>query len=96
MVPRFLLPLGFKLLRIHIPAICHVTVAGEDMLESGWRQDVSYTQSLGDRWIRSASTPLLKVPSAVCEGHNYVINSVHRNADFIEVVEIMDPFQYEY
>ncbi len=47
-----------------------------------WRErnNFSYTQELGDEWISSNATVVLKIPSAIIpEESNYILNTQHKD-----------------
>ncbi|WP_128290633.1 RES family NAD+ phosphorylase [Afifella aestuarii] len=61
-----------------------------------WRRQESWTQQRGNAWLRSASAPLLKVPSAIVpiEGSpdvNVLVNHRHPGASQIRVIGF-EPF----
>jgi RES domain-containing protein len=66
------IPVDFdsKLIKTHI----------SDDLPSGWNRAevISATQRIGDEWVDSASSVVLRVPSVVApDEFNYLINPVH-------------------
>ncbi|GJD62133.1 RES family NAD+ phosphorylase [Methylobacterium frigidaeris] len=89
----FLMPDDYKLLKISVPAGAKIEVVDEKALSEGWSQDGvpgwELCQPIGDEWIKSCRTAILKVPSAARPGsYNYLINSSHRDADYVEIVEV--------
>jgi len=80
--------------RVQIPVFFdeeHVLIRNAGDLPNGWdaSQYGETTQEIGDRWVRSQKSLVLRVPSAVVpEEHNYLINPTH--PDF-ESLEIGDP-----
>jgi RES domain-containing protein len=56
-------------------------------LPPGWNSEppTAASQSVGDAWVRSATHPVLSVPSAIVpEERNYLVNPVH--LDFPRIV----------
>ncbi len=69
-------------------------------LPPNWRDDVVVTRSLGDEWIRSNRTPLLRVPSAIVPlpdipDRNIVINHAHADARRIKILRTHQPFAFD-
>lgn len=56
-----------------------VEVVDEAALPQDWHSSPPrrLTQELGDQWVEEARTPVLQVPSAVVDGHNFVLNPNH-------------------
>jgi len=60
-----------------------------DKLKKDWKDDLGYTQFMGDEFIKSASHLLLKVPSAVVEKeNNFIINPGHADFKKVKIVSI--------
>lgn len=80
--------------RVQIPVFFdeeHVLIQNASDLPDGWdaSQYGEATQEIGDQWVRSQKSLVLRVQSAVVpEEHNYLINPTH--PDF-ESIEIGDP-----
>lgn len=87
-LPPILFPSDYLILKIRIPATAKIFDFEPNTLPDNWADDYKYTQPLGDSWLESTSTPVARVPSALFAGRsNYLINPVHRMADFIEILE---------
>ncbi len=55
-----------------------VASAPAPALTGGWRLDLDETRSVGDNWLASAGSLLLRVPSAIIDQtDNLLINPVH-------------------
>jgi RES domain-containing protein len=68
----------------------HVLVRNEDDLPEGWdaRPYGPASQEIGDAWVRSQASLVLRVPSIVVpREHNYLINPRHPDASDVEVGE---------
>jgi RES domain-containing protein len=73
-----LLPDSFQLLKISAPDDVMLTT---DTLASGWTTNESITKAIGDEWLKSRSSLLLKIPSAILpDVFNVLINPLHPEA----------------
>ena len=63
-------------------------------LPTDWKNNLSGTQTIGDEWLISRRTAVLRVPSAVApESENVLINPLHAGATRIRIVRTLDePF----
>lgn len=74
------LPEAFTLLRIEFPAPVSVQ-DGNLQLETGWSVRQDLTQAMGDAWLASGESLLLKVPTVIVpENCNYIFNPAHPEA----------------
>jgi len=56
-------------------------------LSEQWTTDETETRTLGDKWLASKRTPLLRVPSAVApETFNVLLNSAHEEAGRLRII----------
>ena len=63
-----------------------MTEINSSQLKNGWQQDEEYTKYIGDEFLASLSTPLLKLPSAIIpEEYNILINPRHRESKKIKL-----------
>ncbi len=64
-------------------------------LKTGWREDIDYCKYIGDEFLESQSSLLMKVPSAIIpEEYNILINPKHR--DFTRVkIKTAKIFQFD-
>jgi RES domain-containing protein len=80
------LPRHYKLLKAEAPddtSIRHITKAD---LPKNWVQDEVATRTIGDEWLASQETALLRVPSAIApETFNVLLNPAHREASSVVV-----------
>lgn len=86
----------YRRLRVLIPENLITEVTLRD-LPDGWdRPDLHpATQAVGDRWIESLESVVLRVPSAVVAGEvNYVANPVHPDFAELEPGRVTD-FHYD-
>jgi RES domain-containing protein len=69
-------------------------------LPPDWRDDVALTRRLGDEWVRSKRTPLLRVPSAILPlpdvpDRNIIISHGHVDARRIRILRTHQPFAFD-
>ena len=86
----------YRRLRVLIPETLITEVTLRD-LPGGWdRPDLHpATQAIGDRWLESLESVVLRVPSAVVPGEvNYVANPAHAGFAELEPGSIAD-FRYD-
>jgi RES domain-containing protein len=84
---RDLIPSTYQLLRIDVPSDVIPEMVGA--LLPDWRSQTMATRETGDRWLDSAASALLQVPSAVGQGRNFLLNPAHPDAARIVVAEII-------
>jgi RES domain-containing protein len=96
-----LLPENCKLLKISVPWYVKFEVVERDYLD---RLDTSWhaaeatrwgtCQNIGDRWLESNRTALLKVPSAArANAFNFLLNPIHPDFDGLRIeAEVNQPF----
>jgi RES domain-containing protein len=81
------IPLSYHLIKLSIPDTVQVVAITADKLKKGWKDDIGYTQWMGDEFIKSGSSLLLKVPSAIVEDeNNYLINTMHPDFKKIKIL----------
>jgi RES domain-containing protein len=70
----------FKVMVISIPDELTIAEIKRQDLPQDWSEYINYAncQVLGDSWLNSANTAILKVPSAIIpEESNYLLNPLH-------------------
>lgn len=81
------LPASYKLLKAEAPDDISLRTVVESNLPGSWRGDLVLTRTMGDEWLASDSTALLKVPSAMMpETCNILLNSLHPEAARVKVL----------
>ena len=81
------LPKTYQLLEIDIPARVKTSRVAPAKLGSDWQRQEDITRAIGNHWLRSASTSVLVVPSAITPNAvNYIINPRHSDFDKIKIV----------
>lgn len=74
------LPVNYQLLEVDCSAV-GVLPLSESELGDGWEAKRGLTQGIGDRWLASGESALLRVPSAVVpKSRNYLLNPRHPQA----------------
>jgi RES domain-containing protein len=88
---------NFSQMNIEIPNTIKMEKIKIHDLKSDWKEfmNMSYTQSLGNEWIRAGETAVLKVPSAIVAGDsNYLLNPLHQDFKKIKLLMTL-PFQFD-
>jgi RES domain-containing protein len=81
------MPVAFRYLEIEAPDSIAAEAVDLAALPSGWRAAIETTRRIGDEWLRSGRTALLRVPSAIAPASwNMLINPQHRESAAIRVV----------
>lgn len=84
------LPDTYKLLRIEVQDSIDIT---QSQPPANWQSSLTITRSLGDAWLAAAPTALMRVPSVLVPGHNYLLNPLHPDARDFVIAEILNwPF----
>ena len=80
------LPKSYRLLKAQAPDDLSLrTIAAAD-LPRNWISNQITTRTIGDEWLASKSTALLRVPSAIVpETYNILLNPAHAEASRIQV-----------
>lgn len=85
------LPKDFVMMEINIPSDISIQTVKEKDLPENWN-DFPHnfqTQKIGNNFINSKNTCILKVPSAVVKGdYNYLINPYHEGFHNIKIISI--------
>jgi RES domain-containing protein len=80
------LPDGYQLLEIEVPATLEVESLPTHALTLKWQSDEAATQAIGDRWLASRSSALLRVPSAlVPKVWNFLVNPSHPSVALLKI-----------
>lgn len=91
------LPDDLVLLSVEVPAHSAVDILSAYELPPGW-SDVALSsecRAIGDAWLKSSTTPLLRIPSApVPEESNYLFNPRHQDATAVRIVDAR-PFAFD-
>lgn len=89
------IPLTYHLIKIDIPDSIQQLSITTGKLKKEWKDDLGYTQWIGDEFIKSNKLLLLKVPSAVIdEENNYIVNPEHSDFKKVKIIAIKK-FQFD-
>ncbi len=81
------MPDSYKLLKLEAPDGISLRRLKSSELSSNWKSNLLITRDIGDEWLASSSTALLRVPSAIVpETFNVLLNPLHPDAEKIRVV----------
>lgn len=81
------LPVHYQLLKAGVPDDISIRTVFARDLPARWREDLVVTRTVGDEWLASRSTALLKVPSVIIpETWNVLLNPLHPEAAGVRVV----------
>ncbi len=95
-VPLGILPKGYVVITFEVPNSIITEELQENKLPSDWKSipHSHSTQMIGDAFIISKKTLILKLPSVVVQGDfNYLINPDHLDINTVSIVTIQ---QYEF
>lgn len=82
-------PVAFRYLEIRVSGSVKARTVSRNNLGRRWQKDVHRTRRIGDEWLRSGSTAILRVPSVIApETWNYLINPAHPKSVAIRIVKI--------
>jgi len=88
---------NFKVMIIEIPSKVKISNINLKKLPKDWHKFEFYSmsQKLGDKWIDSQKTAVLKVPSSIIKREfNYLINPNHPDFKFVKLIDIED-FEFD-
>ena len=82
------IPDSYHLIKINIPQTASIITISKDKLKKGWKDDIGYSQWMGDEFVKANEGLLLKVPSAIVdEEHNYLLNSNHKDFQKVKILK---------
>jgi RES domain-containing protein len=85
----YTVPLTYHLIKIDIPDSIQPLIITSAKLKKEWKEDVAYTQWMGDEFIKSGELLLVKVPSAIVdEESNFIINPKHNDFKKVKIVAV--------
>jgi RES domain-containing protein len=77
-------PVGLRWLEIEVPDLLSIETA---RIRGDWRQNLARTRAVGDEWLLSGRSVLLRVPSVLApRTWNVLINPQHHDATAIKLV----------
>jgi RES domain-containing protein len=79
-------PLDYHLIAIEIPAEVSLVSIDQQKLKKNWKDDIEYLQVIGDEFLKSKQSLVLKIPSAIIDTeNNFMINPAHPDAGKIKI-----------
>jgi RES domain-containing protein len=82
------------LMRIETPDISIQSLSSHSLKEN-WEKDIDYSRFIGNEFLKSKKSLLLKVPSAIIpEEHNMIINPVHPDFKKVKIIKAAS-FQFD-
>ncbi len=87
----------FSILTIEIPSYIQVKPVRLNDLPPWWKDydRLSFTQSIGEKWVRQNEEAVLQVPSSIIEEEvNYLLNPGHPDFGHIKIIKIQ-PFVFD-
>jgi RES domain-containing protein len=83
------IPDSYTLLKISVPDDLAVKSL-DPPVGTDWKQNLDFTRRLGDAWLASKETPLVRVPSVIApQTWNYLLNPEHPDAKQVAVAEVI-------
>ena len=81
------LPKSYRLLKVEVPDEISIEALSAKALGETWANDETLTRTVGDQWLASKRTALLRVPSAIIpETFNLLLNCAHEEARRLKIV----------
>ncbi len=81
-------PANFKLLSIEAPDGKLLANLDSRSLKRNWQTNLELTRSIGDEWLDSGKSLLLRVPSVlVPQSYNYLLNPRHPAAPRLSIID---------
>jgi len=88
---------NFRTIIVEIPDNLKITIINTSDLIGDWKSfaNIPFTQGLGNKWVKEASSAILRVPSVIVpEEHNYILNPAHEYFKKIKYIA-NEPFQFD-
>ncbi|MBP9097174.1 MAG: RES family NAD+ phosphorylase [Ferruginibacter sp.] len=83
---KFKQPADYHIVTITIPDHIKPAVIMGSRLKKGWKDDYTYSQYIGDEFLRTQQSLFLKVPSAIVEPeNNFIINPRHPDSGKVKI-----------
>lgn len=82
------IPPAQYLLHIQLPAEKEIAEISYTKIKKGWREELDYTQWIGDQFIQNKKSLFLKVPSAIVpQESNVLLNPFHTEFKKVKIIE---------
>jgi RES domain-containing protein len=83
------IPVDFRYLEIEASELVAIETTEIQALGAGWRRDEEATRRIGDAWLHSGHSALLRVPSAIVPATwNVLLNPRHPASALVRIVRI--------
>ena len=80
-------PLNYYLITLEIPENVPLVSIDFKKMKRNWKDEPAYLQSMGDEFLTSKQSLVLKVPSAIIEAeNNFIINPAHPDIEKIKIL----------
>lgn len=87
---KFGQPHNYHLVTISIPDTIKPASIRPARLKKGWKDDLAYSQFMGDSFLKQQQSLFMMVPSAIVEPeNNFIINPKHPDAHKIKITSTM-------
>jgi RES domain-containing protein len=88
------IPPSYTLLEITVPTRARIEAVDVKSLSHKWTQNLQETRAIGSEWLRSARSPLLRVPSVLVPAtFNVLLNPLHPESKRIKITRVLEyPF----
>lgn len=81
------IPKHYQLLEVEYAPRKSISRLSESALPEHWSDDFELTRAIGDEWLASGTSALLRVPSAlVPRSYNYLLNPRHSEAAVVQIL----------
>ena len=81
-------PLNYYLITLEIPENVPLVSIDFKKMKRNWTDEPAYLQSMGDEFLTSKQSLVLKVPSAIIEAeNNFIINPAHPDLTKIKILK---------
>lgn len=85
---RNYIPDSQYLLYIETPDVNETEEISYKKIRADWREEIEYTQWMGNEFIKNNQSLILKVPSAIVhQEHNFLINPLHAEIKKVKVIQ---------
>lgn len=79
------MPDNYQLLEVEVP---DDSINGAVLDDPRWKLNKQLTMDMGSQWLRDQTSLLLRVPSAIVPGWNYLLNPLHPKASDCQIKSV--------
>ena len=88
-VRKYNCPADYHLLTMNIPENIKPVAISLEKLKKNWKDDSTYTQFMGDEFLKTNSSLFIKVPSAIIPAENNIlINPLYKDFKKIKIKSV--------